>query len=161
MIVVSNSSPLISLSAIGRLKLLAQLFGSVSIPRAVHREVAEEGAGRPGAAEIRSSAWITCCDVGNSAVVTVLQGKLDHGEAEAIALAVELSADLLLMDERLGRIEAARFGLRFVGTLGILIEARARGHLPEIKPALAELTTGAGFFMSKSLLARVLEAASE
>jgi uncharacterized protein len=105
--------------------------------------------------------WIMSRDVGNPNLATALQGKLDHGEAEAIALALELQADLLLMDERLGRIEAARFGLRFIGTLGVLIEAKARGHLQEIKPVLDELRTNAGFRMSEALRARVLQEAGE
>ena len=108
MIVVSNSSPLVSLCAIGRLELLRNLYGTISIPRAVHYEVAVQGSGRPGAAEVQTFDWITSRDVGNPNLATALQGKLDHGEAEAIALALELQADLLLMDERLGRIESAR-----------------------------------------------------
>jgi uncharacterized protein len=161
MIVVSNSSPLISLSAIGRLELLRTLYGAISIPRAVHNEVAETGSGRPGAVEVKSLAWITCCDVSSANVVTALQGKLDHGEAEAIALALELPADLLLMDERLGRIEAARFSLRFIGTLGVLVEAKARGRLQEVRPVLDELSTHAGFHMSDVLRARVLAETGE
>jgi uncharacterized protein len=161
MIVVSNSSPLISLGAIGRLELLLKLYGVISIPRAVHREVTVTGSGRPGAVEVQSFAWITCCDVGNPTVVTALQGKLDRGEAEAIALALELPADLLLMDERLGRIEAARFGLRFIGTMGVLIEAKARGVLREVKPVLDELRSNAGFHMSETLRARVLQVTGE
>ena len=161
MIVVSNSSPLVSLSAIGRLELLRDLYGTIAIPRAVHHEVAVQGSGRPGAVEVQSFAWITCCDVRNPNVVTALQGKLDEGEAEAIVLALELPADLLLMDERLGRIEAARFGLRFIGTLGVLIEAKARGHLREVKPVLDELRTKAGFYMSEALRVRVLQETGE
>ncbi len=68
-----------------------------------------------------------------------LQEKLDRGEAEAIALALEIAAGLLLMDERRGRNEAKRFGIRFVGTLGVLIEAKARGLFPEVRPVVDEL----------------------
>ncbi len=161
MIVVSNSSPLVSLSAIGRLELLRNLYGMITIPRAVHREVVLQGSGRPGAAEVHSFEWIICCDVRTPNIVTALQSKLDHGEAEAIALALELQSDLLLMDERLGRMEAARFSLRFIGTLGVLIEAKARGHLQEVKPALDELSINAGFRMSEELRIRVLKQAGE
>ncbi len=111
MIVVSNSSPLISLGAIGRLELLRSLYGTIFIREAVHLEVVVRGSGRPGAAEVQTVDWIMRSDVANLNVVTALQGKLDYGEAEAIALALERQADLLLMDERLGRIESARFGL--------------------------------------------------
>ena len=118
MIVVSNSSPLVSLAAVGRLDLLRELYGVITIPQAVYHEVAVRGLGRPGAAEVQTLDWIVRGDVSDPAVVTALEGKLDRGEAEAIALAAELRADLLLMDERLGRAEAARFGLRFIGILG-------------------------------------------
>lgn len=161
MIVVSNSSPLISLGAIGRLALLRDLYGAITVPRAVYEEVAVQGHGRPGAVEVQSFAWIESREVGDPNVVRALQGKLDRGEAEAISLALELAAGLLLMDERLGRNEAARFGLRFIGTLGVLIDAKARGHLREVRPVLDELRTDAGFHMSEMLLARVLQVAGE
>ncbi len=161
MIVVSNSSPLVSLAAVGRLELLHDLYGTIIIPEAVHQEVVVQGRGRPGAAEVQSLDWIVCRDVGDPSVVTALESKLDRGEAEAIALAVELQADLLLMDERLGRAEAARFGLRFVGILGALIEAKAKGLLQQIEPLLDELQNDAGFRISEALRARVLQAAGE
>jgi uncharacterized protein len=94
-------------------------------------------------------------------VVTALEDKLDRGEAEAITLAVELQADLLLMDERLGRAEAARFGLRFIGILGVLIEAKGRGLLQRVEPILDALQHDAGFRVSEALRARVLQAAGE
>ena len=93
--------------------------------------------------------------------MTALEGQLDRGEAEAIALAAELQADLLLMDERLGRTEAARFGLRVIGVLGVLIEAKGRGRLQRIEPILDELRHDAGFRVSQALRARVLQAAGE
>jgi uncharacterized protein len=161
MIVVSNSSPLVGLSAIGRLELLHDLYGAIIVPRAVYQEVAVQGFGRPGAAELQMSGWMTCVDVQDRNVVTALQNQLDLGEAEAIALAAELPADLLLMDERLGRAEAARFGLRFIGTLAVLIEAKSKGYLREIKPVLDELTIQAGFRVSGALRARVLQEAGE
>ena len=161
MIVVSNSSPLVSLAAVGRLELLRELYSTIIIPRAVHHEVVIQGLGRPGAAEVQALDWIVVRDVADLNVVMVLEGKLDRGEAEAIALAVELQADLLLMDERLGRVEAARFGLRFIGILGALIEAKGRGLLQRIEPTLDELQRDAGFRVSEALRKQVLQAAGE
>jgi predicted nucleic acid-binding protein len=120
-----------------------------------------QGLGRPGAVEVQALDWIACRDVGDPNVVTALESKLDRGEAEAIALAAELHADLLLMDERLGRAEASRFGLRFIGVLGALVEAKGEGLLPRIEPILDELEQNAGFRVSEALRARVLQAAGE
>ncbi len=101
--VVSNSSPLINLARIGKLTLLRELFGVLIVPDAVWQEVVVEGAGQPGADEVRSAAWIQRQAVMNTQLVQALQQDLDAGEAEAIALSLELGADLLLMDENLGR----------------------------------------------------------
>jgi len=86
-----------------------------------------------------------------------LRQDLDAGEAEAIALALEVKADLLLMDERLGR-ETARFlGLRYIGLIGVLIEAKHRGRIKAIKSYLDELRNVAFFRIKNELYHRVLK----
>jgi predicted nucleic acid-binding protein len=84
-----------------------------------------------------------------------------EGEAEAIALASECGAELLLIDEHRGRKIASRFGIRVAGVLGVLIEAKRCGELPAIKPVLDLLVSTAGFRISNALYGRVLEAADE
>jgi predicted nucleic acid-binding protein len=158
--VVSDASPLIALAAIGRLGLLRELFGSLSIPAAVHEEVVR-GTGRAGAEEVSASDWVVVRKLGNDFLVRALAGELDRGEAEAIALAVELEAELLLMDERRGRTVAARFGLKVVGVLGLLIEAKRKGLLDRVEPILSDLLHKAGFRLSPELCRRVLEEAGE
>lgn len=103
MSIVSNASPLINLARIGKLNLLRQLYGGLTIPNAVWQEVVFEGAGQPGADEVEAATWIKSQAVTNRELVRALQQELDAGEAEAIALALEIGAELLLMDERLGR----------------------------------------------------------
>ena len=90
------------LGRIGQLALLQQLFGRLLLPEAVWQEVVEDGRGQPGADEIRRAAWVERATVSNGQLVHSLRQELDPGEAEAVALAVELNADWLLMDERLG-----------------------------------------------------------
>jgi hypothetical protein len=99
--------------------------------------------------------------VTSQAIVDALQAELDIGEAEAIALAVEKQANLLLSDERRGRQVATRMGLTYIGLLGVLLEAKRKGFLPEVKPVLDDLLAKAGFWVSPQLYTRVLQAAGE
>lgn len=161
MIVVSDTSAIINLAAVEQLDLLRQLYGKIAIPQAVYHEIAVVGAGQPGATEVQTLEWIETKQVANDALATALQMELDVGEAEAIALAVELKADLLLLDERRGRVVASRLGLKFIGLLGVLIEAKDREFIPAIKPILDDLITKAGFWISDRLYARVLQTAGE
>jgi uncharacterized protein len=159
--VVSNSSPLINLARIGQLSLLARLFGRLQIPEAVWREVVEKGHGNPGADEIRQAEWIECVAVSNRQLVHSLRQELDPGEAESIALAVEINADWLLMDERLGRQTARYFGLGYLGLVGVLKIAKAGGEIGAIRPLLDQLRDIAGFRISVSLYEHVLNDVGE
>ena len=118
MSVVSNASPLISLARIGRLNLLHELYGQLLIPEAVWREVVVDGAGEPGAEEVAAAPWIRACAVTNTPLIAALRQELDAGEAEAITLALEAEAELLLMDERVGRETARHLGVRRIGVIG-------------------------------------------
>jgi predicted nucleic acid-binding protein len=95
MIVISDASPLIGLAVTGHLDLLKHLYERVIIPEAVYQELAGNDIERPGAAEVRTLEWIISQPVQNEIVVRALEGELDHGEATAIALVVELQADLV------------------------------------------------------------------
>jgi predicted nucleic acid-binding protein len=159
-IVVSDASPLIALAAVEQLDLLRQLYVEVLIPEAVYRE-ATTVRDAPGAAEVSAVKWVHVQSVRDRVLIEALAVELDVGEAEAIALAVERGADLLLIDERRGRQAAARLGQQVVGVLGVLIEAKYRGHLPAVRPVLEALATGAGFRVSDALYSRVLEVAGE
>jgi hypothetical protein len=93
-------------------------------------------------------------------LVNILLLELDRGEAEALALAAELKADLLLIDESKGRAIAARLGFVHIGLLGMLVQAKQRGLIVAVKPILDDLIARAGFW-SAELYQRVLQAASE
>jgi uncharacterized protein len=160
-IVVSNTSPITNLAAIGQVDMLRQLYAKVLIPQAVYGELTFGGVRQPGGREAQTLPWIETKHVTDRVLVTALQMELDPGEAEAIALAVEVKADLLLLDERRGRVVASRLGLRFVGLLGVLTEAKQQGGIPAVKPMLEDLVTKAGFWVSPRLYARVLQAAGE
>jgi predicted nucleic acid-binding protein len=155
--VVSDASPLINLARIGELDLLHRLYGALLIPDAVWREVVIKGAGQPGAEEVRAASWIKTRDVVNEHLVRALRQDLDAGEAEAIALALEVDADLLLMDERLGRETAQHLGVPYMGLIGVLIGAKRNGLIRAVRSRLAMLRDEANFRVSDALYARVLQ----
>ena len=156
MTIVSDASPLIGLARIGRLDLLRQLYGEALIPEAVRHEIVEAGAGQPGADEVRTADWIHPRRVANEPLARALQQTLDAGEAEAIALALESGADLLLMDERQGRAAAQHLGLSCVGLVGVALEAKGQGLLEAVQPFLDALRDQAGFRLAEELYQRVL-----
>jgi len=159
-IVVSDASPLISLAVVGCLDVLRSLYERVIIPEAVYQEIT--GIPRlPGALTIQELEWIVSQPVQNDTIVRALQGELDYGEAEALALAVEIQADLILIDERRARAIAARMGLSVVGVLGVLVEAKHKALVPLLKPILDALITQAGFWVSQHLYERVLHVVGE
>lgn len=160
MIVVSNTSPIINLATIRKLDLLRQLYGQVAIPLAVYNEVIG-GAEQLGDSRVAMLDWLETRQATNEAVVAALKLELHEGEAEAIALAIELKADLLLMDERKGRGIASRLGLKPVGLLGVLVEAKYRGLVVSVRPIMDDLIEKAGFWISQPLYKRVLQAVNE
>lgn len=108
MIVVSNTSPINNLAAIGQLDLLQQLYGKIVIPHAVYQELLNAGTTDPGVLAVQTLDWIEIRLVTHLELLQTLQTKLDAGEAEAIALAVELKANRLIIDQKTG-IQAPSF----------------------------------------------------
>ena len=159
MIVVSDAGPLIYLGAVGHLDLLRLMFGRVLVPEAVWREVVDMGEGRPGSRETRAATWLIVTPA-NQEAARQLQGQLDLGEAEALALAVELDADHLLIDDQAGRRLAAELGVSIVGSLGILVRAKRLGHIDAVRPVV-EAMLELGFHATTDLVDTVLTLAGE
>ncbi len=159
-LVVSNTTPVSNLIRIGQLPLLERLFGRVLIPEQVAEEL-EQGKHilgdyreAPGAAALITEVPL------DGPLLRQLAMRLDEGEARAIALALAWRASLVLMDELAGRKVAAYHGLRCVGTLGVLLEAKRQGHVEQLGP-LVEALERASFRMSAELKAYVLRVAGE
>ena len=161
MIVVSNTSPIFYLSTIGQLDLLRQLYAEIVIPTAVFNEITHVGNTDVSARVVPTLSWMKTQSATNQVFVNTLRVELDPGEAEAIALAVELNADRLLMDERLGRAAAMRVGLKVTGVLGILIAAKRNNLIQEVKPLLDALIEQVGFWIDSRLYTEVLAAVGE
>lgn len=159
MIVVSDSSALIALGSAGELSLLRDLFEEVLIPRRVWDEVVQ--ANRPGAEQVTAAEWIRTIPAPDTSFLLALQGEVDPGEAEAIALAYEVKADILLLDERRARKLAISMGFPVVGVVGVLLRAKQQGFLPELKPALDRMKTLQGFRISAKLYEDTLRDADE
>ncbi|MBQ9388565.1 MAG: DUF3368 domain-containing protein [Synergistaceae bacterium] len=131
MIVVSDSTPLITLMKAAQLNILHDLFGEIVIPEAVHRELTVNPAYADEAEQINSSEFIRVISVEDRKTVFVLQrtAGLDLGESEAIVYADENNADLLLVDETSGRRVAKFMGLEIMGSIGVLVLAFKKGYL--------------------------------
>lgn len=160
-IVVCNSSPLINLAIIGRLYLLNKFWDKIFIPEAVWQEVIIDGAGNPEVEDIKNLDWIVVMKVKNRNLVSALAVGLDKGEAESIALAIELNADTLIIDESDGRNAADTFSIKKTGVLGILIKAKLQKMIPNLKEEIHRLQTDGGFWLNETLIEKVLKGVNE
>ena len=131
MLIVSDTTPIIALMKAERLEILGRLFKEVHLPRAVHKELVANSLYYKEAKLIEECPFLRVCDAANIQHVSALRETmgLDAGESEAIALAMEQRADLLLIDERKGRQTAKRMGVRITGTVGVLLRAYDKGLL--------------------------------
>jgi predicted nucleic acid-binding protein len=160
-IVVSDTSPINNLAAINQLHLLQQLYGTVLIPEAVYQELTDPDFPVAGAKEVQTFTWIQIRAVENRTMLKALSSELDPGEAEAIVLALEIKAEQVLIDERRGRMIAARLNLHYTGILGILVEAKSQGFIYTVKPLLDDLINKAGFWVAEPLYKSVLRLVNE
>jgi predicted nucleic acid-binding protein len=152
MVIISDTSPLTALLLAGRGDLLTSLFDRVVIPPAVEMELRCAHAELPEWLEVASP---------QSIPASILEGGLDAGETEAIALALELHPDTLLMDERLGRRLAQRHGLPVTGLLGLLVLAKNSGLITSVVSVIEELQDKGNCWFGHQLLTEVCAAVGE
>lgn len=160
-IVVSDTSPVRALANLGLLDLLGKLFGTVYVPPAVAAELASPR-GLSIAVDVQRLDCIAIAQPTNQQQLAELGAdrRLDPGEREAIALAIEKRA-LLLMDERAGAKVAAAHGLTVVGVAGVLIRAKKAGLVPAVAPLLVHLRDVYRFHVSDQLLQTAKQLAQE
>lgn len=158
MIVVSDTSSISNLLQIGELDILRLTFSRIIIPGAVFDEICQVDVRRIAIAELD---WVEKVHLTDKSLRDRLLNELDLGEAEAIALALELNADYLLIDEAHGRKIAENLGIRITGILGVLIKAKQDGHISAIRPSIDRLVGEAGFWLNPSLISDVLKLVGE
>jgi predicted nucleic acid-binding protein len=113
-------------------------MGALVIPDAVYEDIVVQRAGKPGSSEVQAASWITRESMKDRAFVNQLPARLHLGEREAIALAKERGA-ALLVDEREARRAASQLSINVMGSLRVLKEAKGRGIISQVKPILDEL----------------------
>ncbi|QQE65895.1 nucleotide-binding protein [Leptolyngbya sp. BL0902] len=150
---VVNATPLIALSLTGHLDVLSQLFAEVYVPQSVYEEVVTQGRDRPGSSRVKRVDWLKIQQTTLTSPMPALLMGLDVGEQDVILLGQEISADWLIIDERLGRRIAQAMGFRVKGTLGILLIAYQAGLLSQSDAIkAAETLTHSSVRLSSKLL---------
>lgn len=159
MIVVSDTSPITYLLQINHIHLLPQLFHSVVVPVRVYEELCEIEEQK---AWLNSAAatWIEVKQVSDKDLVQQFNVILDSGESEAIVLAKELKAEIILIDEWKGRTIAIEQGLAVTGIMGVLLEAKNQSLISAVKPAIDNLIQKS-FRISENVYKEVLLLANE
>lgn len=160
MIVVCDSTILIGLSKIGRLDLLREVFSRISVPQEVFHEVGKRGEGKPGSKSIKDTDWIEIIPVKDTTQVDLLMLSLDKGEAEVLALAKQLRADLILADEEKARKSAVLAGYDVMGLLGLFVLAKKFGLIDQVRPLIGELKRNK-FRISDRIVSETLKRAGE
>jgi uncharacterized protein len=159
-VVVADTSPLISLDACNQLDLLRRLYARVIVPKEVERELSVGGTTALTKGLTRAHRkWIKVRTL-RTPPAPVLVAALDRGEAEVIALALEIGCPLVLLDEQPARTAARDAGLQVIGAIGVLWRAKIKGLLPAIKPS-TDLMVSRGIRLSNSLIEYVLRRAGE
>jgi len=162
-LVVSNTSPLVYLAALGDLALLPDLFSRIVIPRAVFQEIAVGGASLPVARAVQGalSSWLSVTDIVSTSRAKGFQhAGLHAGESEAIVLATEVDSQALLMDDRDGVRAAQAAGINVIRTPGIYRLAKDRRMIPAVRPKLDELRK-AGFWLREEHYRKILDSLGE
>lgn len=158
--VVSDTSPLRALHHLALTSLLAQLYGEVFITPAVASELSAPAAGVPPLLW-RKVSGLRLREPRDTRLVASLLERLDGGESEAIALALQLKATAILMDEREARAVAVSLGLRPVGVLALLVRAKERGQVHAVRPLVDRLRAELGFRVSDQLYGEISRLANE
>ena len=161
MIVVTDASVILNLCLLRQESLLVSLFGTVLAPTQVVAEFQRLAAVDPRFQGLVFPSFIQKAAPAGLLTNLLNPSRLHGGEIAALSLAVERGADAVLMDERAGRAAAAALGLKSMGLLGILLQARQKAMMPAVAPLLDRLHAEARFWIAPTLRQAILQAANE
>ncbi len=153
---ICNSSPLIALSTLEKAYILKTLFTNIIIPEAVYNEVFTRGFSKFSMPE-----FLTMEIVSDKNLAESLQMQIGYGESEVIALALERKITRVIIDDKQARKIAENLGLKVMGTLGVLILAKEKQLITEIKPLVLELIEKINFRIDKKVLNKALKLVNE
>ena len=157
--VIVNTSPIFYLHRIRRLNLIEKLYGNVTIPSAVLRELEEGEKVGEDVPTVTDFNWIKVQYVKIPLYIRMIPD-LGKGEAEVLALGCEETNPLLIIDDALARKIAGLQKLKFTGTAGILLKAKHKGYIKKIGPIIKQLKEN-GFYLSDMLIKNILIIAEE
>lgn len=161
MVVVADTSPLLALLHLNKIQLLIDLYQSVIIPTSVADEMEELILFGYDISFLNDQSRYLIRTATNVELIKELSTVLDPGEAEAIALAKEVKADLLLIDEKIGKEIAGKENIKCKGVIGLLIDAKYAGLISHLKPLLDDLINNLKFRISQAIYTMALEKAGE
>lgn len=156
MIVISDTSVISNLIQIDRLRILKELYTEIIIPESVKNEVERLRDFGVDLEEFSTADWIFINNPINQQLEAELLESLDKGESAAIALAHELQADYLAIDERAGRRMAKSLGIKIIGLIGILIQAKEADIIEKVTPFLDQLISEANFYISEQFYEQIV-----
>jgi len=161
MLIISDASPLVCFIKINRLDILQKLFEKVIVPPIVFLEIQKIKPLGFSVDEFMNAKWVSVLEPASPALFLDLSEKVDEGEAQAIALAKEVSPDFLLIDERRGTTIARNMGIKTIGVVGIIIRAKEKKLIPEGKTILDELRSKPKFWISEQVYQTALKMLDE
>ena len=153
--VIVNSTPLISLIELDRLDILKVLYNEIIIPTAVYNEISVKDK-----FTLPKYDWIKVKEITNEVAKGAFTTALHEGEVEVLILAKEISADLVVIDDGLARKHAKYLDIKITGTIGVLLKAKEKGIIKELKPYLDRLIENS-FYISDDIYNEVLELTDE
>lgn len=157
MILVADSSALVTLATVDCLLALDSLFGDVRVPEAVYAELTKNN--KPQAAKLKEYLQNKIAPIKQDSIV-LTSPQLGLGEIEAMILYGELNADALLVDDKKAKRVANANGIMTVGSIGVLIRAKQKGLIGQIKPLLDRINESQ-IYMSDELYKLALVEAGE